>query len=115
MLLYVVCRPLHKVAEPVIAETTGVVFTVTFLLADVVPQKPPLVVSVKVTVPGADAEAVYNALAGLLFVNEPALPPDKPSDQVPPVAPPPTEPPRARVVLPWHKFATAGPALTVGN
>jgi hypothetical protein len=35
-------------------------------------------------------------------------------DHVPPVAPPPTEPPRPAVVPPWQIAAMAAPTLTVG-
>ena len=69
--------------------------------------QPPLVVNVKVIFP-ATPFAVYVAFAtsvGLFIVPELAV-------QVPPVAPPPIEPPKAIEVAPWQtdKFA---PALTV--
>ena len=42
------------------------------------------------------------------------VPPIPPSDQVPPVADPPTEPPKAAEVPPMHMALRAGPALAVG-
>ena len=78
------------------------------------PQEPPEVVNVNVTVAGADADAVYVVVAGVapvLLVKEPPAPP---SDQTAEVAPPPNEPPKAVVVAPWHIAAMAPPAFTVG-
>ena len=100
------------VAEPTL--TVGLGLTVNVLLAEVVLHKPPAVVKVKVTDAGADDEAVYVVVPGvvpLLFVN---VPPAPPSVQTAEVAPPPNEPPKADVVAPWHIAAIAPPAFTVG-
>src|SRR5664280_497006 len=94
--------------------TVGLGLTIRILLPDVVPHDPPAVVSVKVTDAGAAAAAVYVVVFGVappLFVNEPPAPP---SDHTADVAPPPNDPPRAKVVPPWQIDATAPPALTVG-
>jgi hypothetical protein len=69
--------------------TVGFGFTVIVLLADVVPQEPPPVVRVKVTVAAEAADAVYVVVPGVappLFVNDPPAPP---SDHIADVAPPP--------------------------
>ena len=82
------------------------------MLAVVVPQKPPLVVKVKVAVPlypPGGVQVVFNEVAPLLKV-----PPTPPSLHVPPVAPPPTEPPNATEVPPWQIALSAEPALAVG-
>lgn len=68
--------------------------------SETLPQKPPLVVSVKVTGEVDDKEAVYVVVPGVdpkLFVKEPPAPP---SDQTADVAPPPNEPPKAAEVPP---------------
>lgn len=91
--------------------------TVRFLLAVTIPQKPPPLVSVKITEEGAVAEAVYVAWLGVappLLAKVPAEAPDKPSDHTADVAPPPYDPPKAAVVPPWQTAATAPPAFTVG-
>jgi hypothetical protein len=88
--------------------------TVRDLLAEVVPQEPPVVVRVKVTLAADDADAVYVVMLGVvpeLLVKDPPAPP---SDHTAPVAPPPNEPPKAAVVAAWHTAETAEPALTVG-
>ena len=89
--------------------------TVSSLKSETVPHDPPLVVSVKVTVAGAAAAAVYVAVFGVppaLFVKLPAAPP---SVQMAAVAPPANDPPRAPVFVPWHIGPTAPPAFTVGR
>src|SRR5664280_1595214 len=94
--------------------TVGLGLTVRILFAEVIPHKPPAVVSVNVTDAGAAAAAVYVVVFGVnppLFVNEPPAPP---SDHTADVALPPYEPPRPAVVPPWQIAATAPPALTVG-
>jgi hypothetical protein len=83
--------------------TVGFGLTVSILFVDIVPQEPPLEVNVSVTEAGADADAVYVAVLGVLpelFVKLPALAPVRPSDHTADVAPPPNEPPRAAVVPP---------------
>src|SRR6185312_4557433 len=93
------------------AFAAGFGFTVMVLVAVVVPQAPPLVVNVKVITPDSDAPALYVAVEGLLaFVHVPA-----PPLQVPPVAPPPTDPTIAADIPPWHIGDNAPPAFTVGN
>lgn len=96
------------------AFTVGLGLTVKVMLADVVPQLPPLVVSVNVTVAGAFAAAVYVVVPGVVPVLFVKLPPAPPSDHTADVAPPLYEPPKAAVVPPWHIAATPGPALTTG-
>src|ERR1035437_1151496 len=94
--------------------TVGLGLTVRILLAEVVPQDPPPVVSVSVTDAGAAAAAVYVVVFGVpppLFVNEPPAPP---SSHTADVAPPANEPPMPKVVPLWQMAATAPPALTVG-
>jgi hypothetical protein len=91
--------------------TVGTGFTVTSLLAEVVPQEPPLVVNVSVAVPENPAGGVHVAFKVVAFgLNVPPAG----VDHVPPVAPPPTEAPRATVVPPWQMAAIAGPMFTVG-
>ena len=77
--------------------TVGFGFTVTSLLAEVVPQVPPLVVKVSVAVPEYPAGGVHVAFKSFAFGLK--VPPAG-VDHVPPVAPPPTEAPRTRVVSP---------------
>src|SRR6185312_5414507 len=92
------------------AFAAGFGFTVMVLVAVVVPQAPPLVVNVKVITPDSDAPALYVAVEGLLaFVHVPA-----PPLQVPPVAPPDTEPPICADVPPWQIAVNAPPAFAVG-
>ena len=50
--------PLHTDTVAGVGVITGLGFTVKVLLADVLPHEPPDVVSVKVTVAGAEDEAV---------------------------------------------------------
>src|SRR5664280_2393126 len=72
--------------------TVGLGLTVRILFAEVIPHKPPAVVSVNVTDAGAAAAAVYVVAFGVnppLFVNEPPAPP---SDHTADVALPPYEP-----------------------
>ena len=75
--------------------TVGV--TITSLLAEVFPQEPPLVVKVRVVVPEKPAGGVHVAFKSFAFGLK--VPPAG-VDQVPPVAPPPTEPPSTTVVPP---------------
>ena len=99
---------------PIVTDGTKVGFTVSVLLAKIVPQEPPDVVNVRVTLAGADEEAVYVVVLGVvpeLFVK---VPPAPPSDHTALVAPPPNDPPNAAVVLPWHSAAMAPPTFTVG-
>ena len=96
------------------AFTVGFGFTVNNLLAEVVPQPPPAVVSVRVTGDVDDAEAVYVAVAGVLPPLLVKVPPAAPSLHIAEVAPPPNEPPKDAVVPPWHIAATAEPTFTVG-
>ena len=81
------------IAAPALA--VGLGFTTIVLLAVVVPQEPPAVVRVNVAVPkypdGGDHVAFRFVALGL------KVPPAE-LDQVPPVAPPPTEPPNAAEV-----------------
>ena len=82
--------------NPLPALAVGLALTVIFLVAVVVPQLPPLVVNVSVTLPLSDAPAVYVAVEAFeAFVQDPA-----PPLQVPPVAPPPVDPPIADDVAP---------------
>ena len=96
-----------------VIETDGtkVGFTVTVLLAVAVPQEPTLVVNVRVAVPEYPAGGVHVAFR---IVAEGLKVPPAGVDQVPPVAPPPTEPPSPAVVPLWQIAAITGPALTVG-
>src|SRR5664280_231872 len=74
------------------ALTVGLGLTVRILFAEVIPHKPPAVVSVNVTDAGAAAAAVYVVVFGVnppLFVNEPPAPP---SDHTADMALPPYEP-----------------------
>jgi hypothetical protein len=91
--------------------TVGLGLTTTFFVAKVVPQDPPLVVRVSVAVPVYAGGGVHVALRVVAVGLK--VPPAG-VVQVPPVAPPPTDPPRAAVVPPWQMAAMAGPALTVG-
>lgn len=90
---------------------------VRVLLAFAVPQEPPPLVSVNVTVAGAEAEAVYVARFGVappLLAKVPAAAPDKPSDHTALVAPPLNDPPNVAVVPPWQIAVTAPPTFTAG-
>ena len=81
-----------------------------FFVSVVEPHEPPLVVNVNVILPLSDAPAVYVALAtSVSFVHDP-----DPPLHLPPVAPPPTDPPIAADVVPWHIADNPLPALTVG-
>ena len=80
-----------------LTEGTKVGLTVRVLEADPVPQEPPLVVRVKVAVPLNVEGGVYVAFKVVAFGLN--VPPTS-EDQVPPVAPPPTEPPKAADVVP---------------
>lgn len=96
-------------ADPALAVASARTFTV--LLAVVVPHDPPLVVSIRVAVPVQLLAGVHVALSVVAFgVNVPPAA----VDQVPPVAVPPTDPPRPTVVLFLHISASAAPALAVG-
>jgi hypothetical protein len=86
--------------EPLAIGAIGVLFTVTVFELVVVPQLPPEVVSVSVTVLGELADAVYVEVFGVeppLFAKDPPAPP---SDHIAEVALPPNEPPKATVVPP---------------
>lgn len=86
--------------------------TTTVLLANTDPQLPPVVVNVSVAVPVYPGGGVQVALSVFAFgLNVPPAG----VDHVPPVAPLPTEPPKAAVVPPLQIPAMAGPALTVGK
>ena len=80
--------------------TVGLGLIVIVLFAVAVPQAPPIVVKVNVTEAGADNEAVYVVLLGLLPELLVKLPPAAPSDQMAEVAPPVNDPPKAEVVPP---------------
>ena len=72
-----------------------------------------MVVKVNVTCPENNAGAVQVALSVVaLGLN---VPPTPPSDQVPPVADPPTEPPNAAEIPSWHIAVRGDPALAVGG
>jgi hypothetical protein len=91
--------------------TVGFEFTTIVLLAEAVPQEPPVVVSVKVAVPVKAAGGVhvaFNVVALGLKV------PPAGVDHIPPVATPPTEPFNAAEVPPWQMAGRAGPAFAVG-
>jgi hypothetical protein len=99
-------------APPPIGDTVGNGLTTCVLLAVAVPHDPPLVVSVNVAVPLYPAGGVhvaFNVVALGLKV------PPGGVDHVPPVAEPPTEPPNAADVTPWHIAVSADPALAVGR
>jgi hypothetical protein len=86
--------------------------TVIVLLAVAATQDPPLVVKVNVAVPlyaPGGVHVAFNVIADGLNV-----PPAR-VDHVPPVAEPPTDPPSAAEVPPWHIAAITPPALAVGN
>jgi len=79
----------------------------------VVPQLPPVVVSVSVTEPEYPVGGVYVAFSVVLFgLNVPPIPP---SDQTPPVAVPPMDPPKALVVTSTQLEERLAPASTVGD
>ena len=79
-----------------LAIAVGFAFTVIFFVSVADPHEPPIVVNVNVILPISDAPAVYVALAtSVAFVQDPA-----PPLQVPPVAPPSTDPPIADDVAP---------------
>ena len=102
-------------ADP--ADTVGFGLIISVLFADIVPHEPPDVTNASVTVAGADADAVYVAVPGVLpvlLLNVPAVRPVRPSDHIADVAPPPKEPPRATDVPPWQIAGIADPAKTVG-
>ena len=86
--------------------------TTIFLVAEVVPHDPPLVVNVNMIGVVELAAAVKVAVEGVLpvlFVNVPLG-----ADHTAAVAPPPNEPPRATEVPPWQIAVIADPALTIG-
>jgi hypothetical protein len=85
--------------------------TTCILLAVAMPHDPPLVVSVNVAVPLYPAGGVHVAFNVVAFGVKvpPAL-----VDHVPPVAEPPTLPPNAAEVPPWHIALRAIPAFAVG-
>jgi hypothetical protein len=93
------------------ALTVGLGLTTTVLFADVVPHEPPLVVRVNVAVPEYPAGGVHVAFKVVAVGLK--VPPAG-VDHVPPVAPPPTDPPSAAEVPPWQIAAMAGPMFTVG-
>jgi len=77
-----------------------------------VPHEPPVVVSVNVVVPlyvPGGVHVVFRVVAFGLKV------PPAGVDQIPPVAEPPTLPPNAADVPPWHIALTAAPAFAVGK
>jgi hypothetical protein len=86
--------------------------TTWVLLAVVVPQGPPLVVSTNVAVPLYPAGGVHVAFR---LVAEGVKVPAALVDHVPPVAEPPTLPPNGSEVPPWHISVRAPPALAVGK
>jgi len=100
--------PPWQMVTPVVG-TCG--FTIIVLLADAVPQEPPLVVSVKVAVPLNAAGGVHVAFR---FVALGVKVPPAGVDHIPPVAPPPIEPLKGAEVPPWQMADTGGPASTVG-
>jgi hypothetical protein len=108
-----VVDPTQTLAEPPpIADTDGGGLTTCVLLAVAVPHDPPLVVSVNVAVPLYPPGGVHVAFNVVAFgVNVP----NAGVDHVPPVAEPPTEPPNAADVPPWHMATRAEPALAVGK
>ena len=81
------------------------------LEALVVPQLPPEVVNVNVTDPEYPVGGVYVAFRVVLFGLK--VPPIPPSDQTPPVAVPPTDPPSAAEVELTQIEDKAVPALAV--
>ena len=94
-----------------------VAFGVGFMVKDLelltAEQVPPVVVSVRVTVPLKFKGGVYVALSVVALGEK--VPPIPPSVQMPPVADPPTDPP-SPVVVPFAQMAeSAAPTLTVGN
>ena len=102
--------PWHIADKALPAFAVGLGFTVIVLVAVIVLHEPPLVVKVKVIVPDSEAPAVYVAVAGLLALVQVPAPPL----QVPPVAPPDTEPPICAEVAPWHIADKAAPAFATG-
>ena len=95
-----VALPLQIAEVEGVGVITGLGLTVMVLLADIVPHEPPPVVSVKVTVAGAEEDAVYVVVLGVLPPLFAKVPPAPPSDQTAEVAPPPNEPPKAAEVVP---------------
>ena len=89
-------------------------FTTNDVLAELLPQEPPPVVSVKVT-GEPEPDAVYVVTPGVrpVVLSDEKVPPAPPSFHTADVAPPPNEPPKGPVVLPWHTAATVVTA-TVG-
>jgi hypothetical protein len=103
--------PWHMAAIAPPTFTVGLGFTTIVLLEVVVPQGPPLVVSTKVAVPeyaGGGVQVAFKSVALGLNV-PPAV-----VLQVPPVAPPPTEPPKFAEVPPWQMAVIVPPTFTVG-
>jgi hypothetical protein len=87
--------------------------TVKFFDAVAVPQLPPLEVKVNVTVPEYEAGGVYVAFSVVEFGEK--VPPTPPSLHVPPVAEPPTVPPKAAEVPPAQIAVQAAPAFAVAT
>jgi len=109
-----VVPPWHIAGTAAPMLTVGFGFTVSDLLADD-EHGPPVVTRVRVTVTGAEDEAVYVAVFGVVPRLLEKVPPAPPSFQIAPVAVPPNVPPRAPVVPPWHIAVRAPPALTGGS
>src|SRR6266536_3530086 len=86
-------------------------FTTIVLLADAVPQEPPVVVSVRVAVSLNPAGGVHVAFK---FVALGLKVPPAGVEHAPPVATPPTEPFNTAEVPPWQMAGRAGPAFAVG-
>lgn len=109
----VVLEPIQIMTFAAVISTTGIEYTFICLLAEVLPQRPPVEVSVSVAVP--EYEEGGDQIAFNVFAEGLKLPPNVPSDHIPPVAPPPTEPPNPMVLPPLQIGVTAAPAFAVGD
>jgi hypothetical protein len=97
-------------AAPALAVGAGITTCVLFAVA--VPQAPPLVVSINVAVPLYPEGGVHVAF---ISVSAGIKVPPAAVDHVPPVAEPPTLPPKGAEVPPWHIEGSAAPALAEGD
>ena len=89
---------------------TGSSSTTIVFVSDVRLQTPPVVVKVRIAVPKKAAGGVQVAFR--VVADGLKVPPEV-VDQIPPVAPPPTEPPKAIDVLPWQIDGITGPTPIV--
>ena len=89
---------------------TGISSTTIVFVLDTGVQAPPVVVNLRVAVPkkaGGGVQIAFNVVADGLNVPPEAV------DHIPPVAPPPIEPPRTADVPPWQIDSIDGPRSTI--